>query len=315
MKTTVDWLKFRTRSGPWDILEAVRPAFGSVADLLTLSDQSRGVDHFEFRRDLLIAGDVKVASIDYGGEHQRGWHRLDMSGTGCSWVQDWSVMAGLVHVLVEPEIRRLDLALTTYAGEVSHATVIDAYKGREFSTGGRPPGCRIVESLDELKGRTIYIGNRASAKFARCYEKGLQLLEQHVPAQFQRRGVALALDGVGYSDPFKVYRCEVEYKARDGYVIPWPAMVDRDAYFAGAYPFFESLLPGVSPRRSQLFPEFESRAALATSLEHCRRSYGKIIKAALMAFGGDTDKVLRLITADRPAEALIAAGVLLIDHE
>ena len=41
MKTIVDWLKFRTLSDPFVVLEAIRPAFGTASALLTLEDGGR----------------------------------------------------------------------------------------------------------------------------------------------------------------------------------------------------------------------------------------------------------------------------------
>ena len=55
MKTTIDWLKFRTLSDPFSILAAIRPAFGTVADLLELEDGGRGKDGWEFRKLLKLA--------------------------------------------------------------------------------------------------------------------------------------------------------------------------------------------------------------------------------------------------------------------
>jgi len=79
MKTSVDWLKFRTLSDPFEVLAAIRPAFGTAADLLTMEDGGRGKDGWEFRKNLRMAGDIVLATIDFGGESQRGWLRFDMS--------------------------------------------------------------------------------------------------------------------------------------------------------------------------------------------------------------------------------------------
>ena len=112
MKTTIDWLKFRTLSNPFEVLESVRPAFRTAAELLTLEDGGRGKDGWEFRKVLKLADDVSIATLDYGGESQRGWLRFDMSGAGCEWVQDWSIFASLHGLLASAEVRRCDLALT-----------------------------------------------------------------------------------------------------------------------------------------------------------------------------------------------------------
>ena len=63
MKTHVDWLKFRTQSSPFEVLETLKPSF--IGELLELGDQQRGKDGWESRRPLVLA-DVTVGAIDYG---------------------------------------------------------------------------------------------------------------------------------------------------------------------------------------------------------------------------------------------------------
>ena len=73
MKTTVDWLKFRTTANPFETLSALLPAFGTVGELLTLGEPAKGKDGWQHRRSVILAGDQTIAQIDYGGESQRGW--------------------------------------------------------------------------------------------------------------------------------------------------------------------------------------------------------------------------------------------------
>jgi DNA relaxase NicK len=318
MKTTIDHFKFRTLSGPLAILEAMRPAMGFIdQDLLTLSDTMEGHDGWKWRRNLLIAGDVVLGNIDFGGESQRGVVRVNIPGGGCAWVQDWSVIERLPKVLEKASIMRMDIALTTYQGEMTHDQVIKAHDEKQFGTGGRHPHRRVQEGSDPLAGRTVYIGNRKSAKFLRCYEKGWEMLKDY-PANV-RQWIAetgqIQVDGVGYRDPAKIYRVEVEFKDEDRRTVPWEAIGLRDQYFAGAYPFCAQLLPGVPEQRIKALPEVSSKLALASALDHCRRSYGGTVRAALMAFGGDVQRVIDIITSEKPAEHLIAAGVLLVNHD
>ena len=68
MKTTVDWLKFRTHKSPFEAFEAIRAAFGTVGELLALGDPSKGKDGWLYRRSILLAGEQTIGQIDYGGE-------------------------------------------------------------------------------------------------------------------------------------------------------------------------------------------------------------------------------------------------------
>ena len=51
-----------------------------------------------------------------------GWVRVDIPGKGCEWVQDWCA-TDAVESLTSAQIRRLDIALTTWDGEVTHDRV------------------------------------------------------------------------------------------------------------------------------------------------------------------------------------------------
>lgn len=308
MKTTVDWLRFRTRSNPFEATEAMRAMFGTAGDLLQLRTGIKGQDGWVRAGELSMAGDITLGRIDYDGESQRGWVRVNLTGEGCGWVQDWHAAERLRDNLAEAEVKRLDIALTTYRGEVTHDMVIDAHKRGRFSSGGRQPHYRVIGGSDPRAGRTIYVGKReASDKMLRCYEKGFEML-QRVPESL-RAGVT-HIDGNAVAE---MYRVELELKAESRF-IPWTALNQRDEVFAGAYPFCAELLPGAAHVKLQALPDFRPRCELETALDHCRRAYGGIIRAALMAHGGDVAKVLERVSATEPSRALIEAGVLTVAH-
>lgn len=308
MKTTVDWLTFRTKSDPFEILEKLRPLFGTASDLLTLRTGIKGIDGWMRAGELVIAGDVSIGRIDYSGESQRGWVRVNLTGEGCGWVQDWEAAEGLRDSLAESEIKRLDIALTTYGGEVSHEMVIAAHARREFSSGGRQPHYRVIGGSDPRAGRTIYVGKRAASdKMLRCYEKGFEMLAR-VPESL--RASVVEIQGAPVE---LIYRVELELKAETKF-IAWSSIGARDEVFAGAYPFCAALLPGVAHVKLQTLPDFKPKCDLEAGLDHCRRAYGSIIRTALMAHGGDVAKVLERISSESPSRALIEAGVLTCSH-
>jgi phage replication initiation protein len=310
MKTTVDWLKFRTTSNPFKTLETIAPAFGTVAELLTLGEPAKGKDGWEHRRSVILAGDQVIAHMDYGGESQRGWLRFDMSGAGCEWVADWAIMATALES-IEAQLRRVDLALTVHDGSVTHERVVQAHEAGLFSSGGRPPERRDITGSNPRAGRTVYVGSRDGAKYIRCYEKGFELLSKvKMPENIKATAHTIEYRGVGMVKIEDLYRVEVEFKDVDK-VLPYAMLTDRDSYFAGANPFCASLLPGAPERRVMGLPDFNSKAALAVQLEHCRRAYGAIIRTAILAHG-DESAVMAMIAGEGPSPRLIAAGVLSI---
>jgi phage replication initiation protein len=305
-KTTVDWLRFRTQTEPRDALEALRPMFGTVGPLLRFEHLQRGILGFQRASQILVA-DMPVGRVDFGGESQRGWIRVDITGKGCEWVQEWDNLDA-VEQLPSASIRRLDLALTTWDGEVTHERVVQAHTQGRFITRGRPPALRQITSSDPKAGRTCEIGTREkSDKFMRCYEKGRELA-----GKVAGRGLEVtAIDGHPVED---IYRCEVEFKAAST-DIPWEVVERRDQYFTGAYPFCADVLPNVEADILQRRPQREPQMDLAAALENCRIQYGQTLFTALHAYHGDMTAVWDKIVGKTHSPSLLEAGVLLVDHD
>lgn len=286
----------------------MRPMFETAGDLLTFLPGLKGKDGWLQAGEIKLA-DISIARVDYAGESQRGWVRVNLTGVGCGFVYDWNACQGLFLTLVEGEIKRLDIALTTFNGEVGHDDVIAAHGRNEFCSGGRQPHYHMVGGgSDPRAGRTIYVGKReGSDKMLRCYEKGFEMLSQ-VPVTMRPN-----VTKIGGSDVEKIYRVELELKANEKY-IPWSAITQRDDVFAAAYPFCASLLPGVSHFKLQKLPDFKPITTMESSLDNCRRAYGAILRTALMAHGGDREKVFSRILSEFPSTALIESGVLTVAH-
>lgn len=306
MKTCIDWLSFRTKSNPFETVEVMRSMFGTAADLLTFKPGLKGKDGWLRAGELSMAGDIVLGRIDYDGESQRGWNRINLTGEGCGWVQSWEAAEGLATGLLEAEIKRIDIALTTFSGEVTDAMVVQAHASGGFTSGGRPPEMRSVTSSNARAGITRYIGKRENHKFMRCYQKGFELIKDvpHFKDQITH------VQGHKVED---IYRVELELKAVDKY-IPWTVIGRRDEVFAGAYPFCSELLPGVPHWVMQTLPDFKPQATLEAALNHCRVAYGPTLRAGLMALDGNLEELMRRVIAESPSQALIDAGVLTVAH-
>lgn len=305
MKTTVDYLAFRTKADPREALEGFRPMFGSLGPALKLKPLERGAMGFQQAAQICI-DDMTVARIDFGGESQRGWLRAVMTGKGCEWVQDWPAVEA-VEDLPSSEIRRLDIALTTWDGQITHDAVVKAHTDSRFETGGRPPVLRQITSSDERAGRTCYVGKRENDKFFRAYEKGFELCAKtgRLP------GICTHIDGHRVED---IYRCELELKAKST-PIGWDVIERRDQYFAGAYPFCSDVLPGIEADILQRRKERAPQTDLAVALENCRIQFGPTLFTALMAYEGDMTAVWDKVIGRSHNQTLLEAGVLLVSHE
>lgn len=319
MKTTIDWLKFRSKIGPHGLFDLVRPAFGSVAEMLEIRTGAKPRDGWTHAAEISIP-DHPIARIDYGGHSQKDWVRFDMPGSGCAWVQDWAYLERVFSELVDCEITRMDIAFTTSdPSVVCDSKVVEAFEAGKFGCGGRPPGMRSIVNSDRKAGKTRYIGKRENHKFLRCYEKGWEMFKDmpDCVAFMLKPGVQVAIDHMGMCNIEDVYRVELELKNVDKY-IPWQAIGRRDEVFAGAYPFCAELLPAADHWVMQELPSFKPRAALLEALGNAFRSYGGTWKAAHLAYGGDDVALLRLakeMLASEPSRHLVDSGVLTVDHE
>lgn len=281
--------------------------FGTLGQDLCLKPLKRGLLGFDQAAQIVV-DDLVLGRMDFGGESQRGWVRVDLPGTGCEWVTAWPEASNLEDV-GRASIRRIDVALTTWRGEVTHDRVVEAHRLGRF-TLRRPPVLQTIESSDPYAGKTCYIGRREkSDKFMRCYEKGWQMLGA-LPRSVDR-GQITEIDGF---PPAGIYRCEVEFKAVTS-DIPWDLIDRRDEFFAGAYPFCADILPGIEPDILQRRSERTAQTALALALENARIQFGPTLFTALAAYGGDIHAVWDKIVGRQHNDALTSTGVLLVDHE
>lgn len=305
-KTTVDWLRFRVQAEPRDALEALRPMFEGMGHTIKSETLPRGILGFQRALQIQI-GDMPVGRMDFGGDSQRGWVRIDIPGKGCEWVKDWQAVEA-VSQLPSSQIRRLDIALTTWDGEITHETVVKAHGEGRFVTRGRPPVLQQITSSDPRAGRTCYVGKREkSDKFFRAYEKGFEMVSKipHFADSIQ------VIDGKRIEN---IYRCELEFKAQS-MDIPWEAIERRDHYFAGGYPFCADVLPGVAADTLMRRPERAPQIDLAAALANLRLQWGPTLYTALHAYRGDMTAVWDQVVADHHSQPLIEAGVLLVEHD
>jgi len=301
--TKVDWFGFRSKAEVPDVIQALGGVFDRKMPALVARPRKSGWNGFKSSADLLV-GDMQVGFMAYGGESQRGNVMVNITGVGCSWaVPDWTQVQDAVDGLPDYEVRRLDIALDTFRREVTHDKVVEAHRNGLFTLTGRPPSMIRIEPEDPLEGATVYIGKRENAKFLRCYEKGLELVKAYP------RGTIRSIDGVPVED---IYRVELEVKAKDG-PLPVDLVDKRDQYFAGAYPYLQTLLdvkPEVFVQSRDKGPQHD----LSGMLAHIRQQYGNTLFTAMVAHHGDIGAVWEKIVGDRHNVNLVQAGVLMVDH-
>lgn len=192
---------------------------------------------------------------------------LTVPGAGCALVEDWRRLADALRV-TGARITRWDGAVDDHAGRHSVADAVDAWEAGEFETGGRPPTMTQMGNwrCEDGRGRTVYVGCRASGKLIRVYEKGKHLGEVENPW----------------------VRWEVEWHAKHC-VIPWATLTTPRPFIAGAAPAMA----------------WASRGCLArirTSRERARIAVDKLVHHASTAYGRLIDT---LMVAGVPGEAVL----------
>lgn len=261
----VDWLRFSflpllaEREQVQDLLSALR---SSSSLPLTLAQSDKGIHGYKSSYDVSAYVDgeaLKLGTIGLGGDHIGGTMMLDLTGKGCSLINDWH----LIHSLLteyKARITRVDCAVDFLEGEVSIDQIRSLYFAGEFNAGGRTPSYFEYSggSLDceGFNGRTFEIGKRKNGKLVRAYEKGRQLGNQ-----------------------FSLWvRIEVELGSRDR-IIPYEVVVDPTKYFIGAHKALEQFLSGSSERIKTI--QKHSDMNLDKSEQWIKQSAGKHIDQLL----------------------------------
>jgi phage replication initiation protein len=301
--TKIDWLGFRTQSEPRDCLEALRGVFGELGSQLSSKPNKGGWNGFE-RTDTVSLAGMNIGRIAFDGPAMRGWVRVDISGTGCEWVKDWDTCESDLGNLSRFQTRRVDIALDTVKREVTHESVIEAYRSGLFTTSGRPPSMTRIEPENQYDGKTIYVGKRDQPKFLRAYQKGYEMARKFPGLEITE------FDGNPIDD---MYRLELELKTKHK-DLPVDLIENRDQYFAGAYPYLQSVLD-IEPEIFKMSKEQSPRRSLASMLEILRSQYGNTLFTAMIAYQGDIGAVWDKIVGHKHNENLLATGVLLVDHE
>lgn len=301
--TKVDWLGFRTKAEIPDVYKALGDVYGDRGALLGFKRRKNGWMGYQQAADIML-GQMGVGLLAYGGENQRGWVSVNITGRGCEWIPDWQAADNALADLVDYQHRRIDIALDTFKREVTHESVLAAYRSGQFAIHGKPPSLTKIEPEDPYEGRTIYVGKRDQGKFLRAYEKGFELAKDFPH---------LTLTEINEIPIEDIYRLEVEFKAKSA-MLPEDLIQNRDQYFAGAYPYLQTVL-NVDPEVFTQARERGPQRNLQAALENIRYQYGSTLFTALAAYGGDLGAVWEKIIGNKDNEALVALGVLDVEHE
>lgn len=328
-RSKVDFWAFRAK----DDLQAIQKALGGVfagsPQVPRLQYRKSGWKGYEACADVLL-GDMAVGIVAHGGENQRGWAYVGITGRGCEWVKDWDLAQEAAEDCPEYQAKRIDLAVDTFSNDTGFEATLAAYRAGEFApagAGGRPPKCTTIMGERPEDGRTINVGNRERDKFFRGYEKGKQMLGPLITSAMQRDpesfdwGDWLTATVPSFEDGqlravsmWDWFRHELELKPKSA-PLPDDIIERRDQYFAGAYPYLAKVLQGVEPEVLVMRRERGPQLDLSLALANVRRMFGDTLFTALVAHHGDIGAVWSRIVGKKHNQSLLRAGVLLVDHD
>lgn len=261
----IDYLRFTfLPSGTvTDSLEQLRRYFKLWFPLpVNFVHSDKGMFGYESSQDVMVwlNGEfLRIAIVAAGGTSAGNTMMVDMSGQGCSLVEDWRAVFATMQDL-DARITRVDTALDLLEG-FTLEQFDDLYFAGEFNCGGRIPSRRYMEGgncHDQYSnGRTLYLGKKANGKELCIYEKGKQL---------------------GNSES-EWLRIEIRFGNRDR-VIPHDVVLNPTGYFAGGFIALEHLVESIAQKikTDQRDIAVEERTIVLKRLtHHLVAAYGKTL--------------------------------------
>jgi phage replication initiation protein len=222
-----------------------------------------------------------LGMILYGHNNKRV--TVQINGTGCCLARKgWNeqLYKFLKVQAISPKLGRVDLAFDDFESEFVSVDMAYEWDNQNlFWCGGCNPEINQLGDWKRIngKGRTMTIGNRASSKHMRFYERG------------KKEGDSLSL----------WTRAELELKSTDRY-LPLDILLNPSPYFKGAYPALEILANQlndfVAPEKCQLI-EKQANINVDKALEIVKHQFGKYIRQ-FRKFINDAD-LLNLISSDK----------------
>ena len=208
--------------------------------------------------------------------HDEGIITVDINGTGCNaategWEQS---IYGFINAMYG-RITRCDVARDFFDYEYTPEKAFAYWQSGLFTRRGvRPKGVQIGTDWlnDDESGKTFGVGTRGGAKYARIYDKAKQL---------------------GDVENFWV-RFEVEYRYRDGWIIPTDILLAPGQYWGGAYPICEDYQTDIKRITSK---KKLIETTIETVVANAKNQVGRVVNF-LIELGWDNASIIQKLKPD-----------------
>lgn len=322
-RTKIDWLGFTVKPkirtvGPeftqshGDEVETVVALLRICWPGMMLERNNRGMPGYPESYSLIV-DDVQYGLFGTGAVHGR--HFVSLTGTACKRLTD-ELIELLYEALTIPEmdarLSRVDICFDVFSG-VTWDHAVRAYQQDRFKRprASKNPEFRKIESGGNGQnfGRTFYVGKRDGEVMGRVYEKGLEIFAR-MPEELREQCIEreASLEGEKFQAD-NWLRLEAEYKRVDkDRPLPFEMLLQRDQYFAGAYPYFAEVL-GTSDGLRPVHVKSDVEIDMVNLIHHAKRSYGRLIHS-MRDLGLSADEIVRELSSDRHNAKLLKSGII-----
>lgn len=325
-KTKIDSLSF-TAQEHYSIMQDL--LLLSISQELMFLPRKSGMNGYRDGFNIVLNGQ-DLGTLSYGSNHnpyQDQKPQIEIGGNGKSDKVNWSLFHYYASLLKSPAVKRVDIALDTFNGEISIESVTEAHANLRFKAKNAPKNPLItpyggLQPDGTNPGRTVYIGSLQSSKFIRFYEKAYEIFKKELKNEdpnaspttlgvrkvFEEGG-SIGFEGYNNNEPIDIrkwIRAEIELKAGNC-EIPLEILIETDKYFIGAYPYCEELLQmcdGKRPKR--LMTEDELDWEVRT--KNHKAITGSFIEDAIYKGYSDHEIIQMLRSGRGPSQKLIRSG-------
>lgn len=263
----------------------------------------------------LVSKSLVLGWVAFGAPHGKHW--LYLTGAGLRHRRDHGLADDDLAALCDLDgarLGRIDIALDLY----DHGTFSVEQSIHQHATGGYKlerapanPHSEIFQSdtkSDDYEvARTHYIGKRNASKRIRCYDKGLQLLGTMTSEEldyYRRLGVVRASTVPEGHRLEEWTRVELIYKHDKLRPLSRDTILDRDVFFAGAYPILADLLARGDGIRPSYIPKDED-CEVAKLIAAGKMSYGGLVYFLSEELGWDDARIVAAFKGTKSSARLM----------
>jgi DNA relaxase NicK len=316
-KSSIDWCAFSAIIELDPLLIGLQIIFPEVI----LTSTHAGMKGYPNCKALQV-GTVQYGLVGYGAAHGRV--SVSLTGTACKLLTDEKIEN--LHELLtifDARLTRVDICFDFFQGEITFDAAVWAYDQGDFKNPiiqKNPQRALILGNggRGENLGRTMYLGPRTGEVYGRVYEKGLEVFAK-MPEFYREQCTEREYQNdPNFNNPGTIadswVRLEVEFKRKaKNRPLVLDMLLDRDAYFSGAYPFFAKAIQSSTSKGRGSLKENNVICHDKLFMAH-KRSYGNHVHS-LRDIGLSDKEICDSLDSGVHCQKLLKAGLISIERK